>query len=105
MMITDIKEKCHNIIAEVAKVPVGDVNDGQKLKDDFDLDSLDAVDIVVLTENAFDIALVEGQVENLETVGDYVNLVRRTIENTFTHSVDEEEDEEGGDEVLPKEIL
>lgn len=85
-----ISSKCYGIISDIMKIPVGDINDGQRMMEDLGVDSMDGVDIIIKTENAFDIALMEGEVENLSTVGDYVDFVCQKIDSTFKNDETQE---------------
>jgi acyl carrier protein len=51
------------------------VVESARFKEDLDADSLDLVEFLMAIEERFDIAVPESELENLETVGQAVDLV------------------------------
>ena len=80
--INEIEDKCLRIVAEVLGLKDRDVLPTSNFKDDLGADSLDAVEIIIKTENSFDIALQEGEADNVETVNDYIELVLKKVSET-----------------------
>jgi len=56
-----------------------DIDLTSDLKDEFDLDELDYIEISLELENEFDIVIEEEDVVDLKTVGDIVNLVEEKL--------------------------
>jgi acyl carrier protein len=71
------KEKIINtgrkIIADSLGLPIEECLDEMDLKDDLGADSLDAVEIIMAVETKFDIAIGEGEADNINTVKDLLD--------------------------------
>lgn len=50
-----------------------------RFKEDLGMDSLDTTEMAMCTENKLNIAIHDGEYENLETVGDFVALVESKL--------------------------
>ena len=55
------------------------LSEDTNLKDDLAADSLDAVEILMGLESAFDIEIVDEEAEKLRTIGDIVNYIESRI--------------------------
>lgn len=73
-----VKEIC-GIIAYEMDFKLSDVKEDSKLDDDLGADSLDAVEIVMVIEEKYNIDLDDEEVEGIRTVADIVNLVEENI--------------------------
>ena len=49
------------------------------IKDDLSADSLDAVEIIMALETTFDIALKEGEADQVRTVREYLDLLVKKV--------------------------
>ncbi len=67
------------IVADVLGIKIEDCLDDSKFTDDLGADSLDAVDIIMAAETKFDIALQEGEADNVKTIRDYLDLIDRKV--------------------------
>ena len=67
------------IVADVLGIKVEECLDDSKFIDDLGADSLDAVDIIMAAETKFDIALQEGEADNVITIRDYLDLIDRKV--------------------------
>lgn len=67
------------IIANVAGIPLSDLEDDHLLRDELMLDSLKEMEIVGRTEMHFGICLEEGDLLALRTLGEYCDLVARAL--------------------------
>jgi acyl carrier protein len=56
-----------------------DVKMESKLSDDLGLDSLDTVEVTLGLEEKFGIDIDDSELEDVETVGDAVNLIEKKI--------------------------
>ena len=74
---TDVQAEFASIVQEVADLPAADVLPDKALRADLGLDSLALVEIVVATEERFDVRIPDEDVPTLRTVGDYVAYVER----------------------------
>lgn len=68
-------EKIKDIIAEQAGVDSNELTSETCLKDDLNLDSLNAVEIIMALEDEFDIEISEDEAENFETIGDIYEFI------------------------------
>lgn len=55
------------------------LSEDTNLKDDLAVDSLDAVEILMGLESAFDIEIADEEAEKLRTIGDIVNYIESRI--------------------------
>ncbi|MBQ9959771.1 MAG: acyl carrier protein [Oscillospiraceae bacterium] len=55
------------------------LSEDTNLKDDLAADSLDAVEILMGLESAFDIEIIDEEAEKLRTIGDIVNYIESRI--------------------------
>ena len=72
-------EKLQKIIAEVLNVDTEEVTPETTFVDDLGADSLDVFQIMMGIEEEFDIEVPADEVEQLESVGDAVELIQRLV--------------------------
>ena len=79
----DIKTNAYEILAELSGINIEDIKDEYTLIADLGLDSLGLVELLVETEDRFEIVLDESDMNpfDLTTVSDYIDLVRKYAEN------------------------
>ena len=70
------EETIFRLIAEQFSVPVKEINIDTHLINDLNADSLDSIEIVVECEKEFDIEIDDDDLDNIQTVKDFVNLVQ-----------------------------
>ena len=75
-----IEEKVIEIISEQLNVKLDEIKDSSELVGDLGADSLDAVEIVMEVEEAFEIEISDEDADKFKTVGDIVNYITRRIE-------------------------
>ncbi len=73
------KDSVKEIISKVAGYPVDEIHDDIHIRDDLLVDSLKQMEIVARIEHHFGIPLDEGEMANLETLGDFLDLVNLQI--------------------------
>ena len=73
-------EKLQNIIAEVLNVDAGEVTMDTTFTEDLGADSLDVFQILMGVEEAFDIEIQEEDAEQIVSVGDAVDAIRKAIQ-------------------------
>lgn len=73
-------EKLQNIIAEVLNVDAGEVTMDTTFTEDLGADSLDVFQILMSVEEAFDIEIQEEDAEQIVSVGDAVEAIRKAIQ-------------------------
>ncbi len=75
MATTDVEERLKRIIAVHLDVDAARLSPTTRLGEDLCVDSLTAVEILMVLEDEFDIALPEDDVGDLRTYGDLVAIV------------------------------
>lgn len=73
-----IAERVTRLIADLLGVKPSDVDKSSTLKD-LGADELDYVELIVYLEEEYNIAITEEEAENLNTVGDHVDIVCRKL--------------------------
>ncbi len=73
-----IFEQVQAIVAEKLSLDVDKVKLESSLQDDFGADSLDAVEIIMAVEDAFDIEVADDVLMNIKTVKDIVDYIEKT---------------------------
>lgn len=74
------EKKLLEIIAEFTTYSADDITEGMDFVDDLGIDSLDLAQIILSAESEFDVDLEDDIIENVKTVGDAMELLRRRIE-------------------------
>ncbi|SFQ04835.1 acyl carrier protein [Lachnospiraceae bacterium XBB1006] len=72
-------EKLKEIIAEVLNVDVAEITKETTFVDDLGADSLDVYQIIMGIEAEFDIDIDNDAAENITTVGDAVEQIKKAI--------------------------
>ncbi len=70
-----MKDKLIALIADELSVPKEKVTLDANLQDDLGADSLDAIQLIMSIENAFDITIPETEIENLKMVRDLLRYI------------------------------
>ncbi|MGI6046256.1 MAG: acyl carrier protein [Eggerthellaceae bacterium] len=68
-------EQVRDVIVDTIACDEEDVTLEASLTDDLGADSLDAVEITMALEDAFDVSIPSEELENIKTVGDIVNYI------------------------------
>jgi acyl carrier protein len=76
---TAIADKVLAIMASELKRDVNSLSLDQRLKEDLELNSLDAIELVFRFEGDFDLSIPDEDVEKLATIGDIVNYVETRL--------------------------
>jgi len=76
-IMEDDFEKLKNIIADVLNVDPDDITEETTLTDDLGADSLDLYQILMGIEDEFGISADQEKVENIQTVGQALELIRK----------------------------
>lgn len=72
-------EKIKEIISEQLGVDEDSIKMDTSFTDDLGADSLDLVELIMALEEEFDIEMPDGEIENINTVGDAVNFLKSTL--------------------------
>lgn len=73
-------EKIQNIIADVLNIETEEITLESAFIDDLGADSLDIVEIVMAIEEEFDIKIPDDATENITTVGDAVEQIKKVVD-------------------------
>lgn len=73
-------EKLQNIIADVLNVDASEVTMSTTFTDDLGADSLDVFQILMGVEEAFDIEIDQEEAEQIVSVADAVEAIKKAIE-------------------------
>jgi len=74
-----IIEKVNGILVDEFELEADSLTPEALLNDDLDLDSLDAVDMIVALEKSFGVRFDEEQARQLETMGALYDFVQRAV--------------------------
>ena len=74
-------DKVKKIIVDQLDVEEDKVTEAASITDDLGADSLDVVDLVMSSEEEFDIEIPDDQVEKIKTVGDIVKFIEEKVED------------------------
>jgi acyl carrier protein len=66
-------------IAEMFEIDPASIQEGSLLREDLDLDSIDAIDLAVKIQELTGARVEESQLRNVRTVGDVVDLIDRML--------------------------
>jgi acyl carrier protein len=76
---TEVREKIKEIISNVTNLPVDQIADDARFREDLDLDSLSLLEIGVDVDYEFRLELPEEQLQKIGSVDDAVALALRIL--------------------------
>jgi acyl carrier protein len=76
---TDVERRLRTVVATHLAVDTGRLLPGARLVEDLCVDSLDAVELTMVLEDEFDIALPDELVADMCTYGDVIDVVTRQV--------------------------
>ena len=71
----DVLEKVREHLSTELEIPVGQISDETRLREDLDADSLDLYELVMELEDTYGISVSEEEAAGIETVADAVDFV------------------------------
>jgi acyl carrier protein len=77
----DIQERVIQLVSEVTKADVSNINAQTSLIDDLNLDSLDMAEMMMKMEDEFGVEIPEDETENLKTIGDVTSFLSNKQNN------------------------
>lgn len=77
---SEIVEHVNRTLQEEFEVPAEDLVPERSLREDLELDSLDAVDMIVALEQALKIRVDEEEAKKIRTVGDIYDFVEKMLD-------------------------
>ena len=75
----EVEDKVKSIIAEQLGVEASSVTPDASFTEDLGADSLDAVELIMAIEEAFDIEIPDEDAEKLETVGNAIDYLNKRL--------------------------
>lgn len=75
----DYFEKVRDIMTESLNLDADSITPESNLREDLEIDSLDAVELIMNIESNYGITIEDDAIENIKTVGDIVNLVQEKL--------------------------
>jgi acyl carrier protein len=75
--LNEIEEKVKKIISEQLNVDINEIKPEASFIEDLGADSLDTVELVMAFEDEFGIEIPDEDAENIKTVGDVINAIKR----------------------------
>ena len=79
MMADEVEDKVKGIIAEQLGVELDTVVPGASFTEDLGADSLDAVELIMAIEEAFDIEIPDEEAETMTTPADCVTAIKAKV--------------------------
>jgi acyl carrier protein len=75
----NIQEELKNLVSLITRIDVSELSEEVRVREELSIDSLMAMEIVAACEKRFDIQIDEEQLFEIETVGEFYNLVVRLL--------------------------
>lgn len=75
----DIEKRIYDSIALQFGVEANTLNENTSFKEDLNADSLDLVELIMALETELNIEADDEDLENIETIGDCINFVKKSI--------------------------
>ncbi len=72
-------EKVCKMLADQLGIPQGSITPEAEVIKDLGADSLDVVELLMALEEEYGITLPDGEVENIRTVGDIVQMLEKNV--------------------------
>lgn len=78
--MSNISEKVKQIIVDKLGVDESEVSAEASFTNDLGADSLDTVELIMEFEKEFDISIPDEQAESIQTVGDAITYLEKSVE-------------------------
>ena len=79
--VAEIEAKVIQIVSEQMSVDKNEISRNTSFVNDLNADSLDTVELVMELEDEFELTIPDEEAENLKTVGEAIDYVRKHLEN------------------------
>jgi acyl carrier protein len=74
-----VLNKIREVVVKKFKVQPQNVNVGTRLREDLNVDSLDAVELIMELEDTFNVKISDDEAQKLKTIGDIVSFIEPKI--------------------------
>jgi acyl carrier protein len=74
-----VLNKIREVVVKKFKVQPQNVNAGTRLREDLNVDSLDAVELIMELEDTFSVKISDDEAQKLKTIGDIVNFIQPKV--------------------------
>jgi acyl carrier protein len=74
-----VLNKIRDVVVKKFKVQPQNVNAGTRLREDLNVDSLDAVELIMELEDTFSVKISDDEAQKLKTIGDIVNFIQPKV--------------------------
>jgi acyl carrier protein len=74
-----VLNKIRDVVVKKFKVQPEIVNAGTRLREDLNVDSLDAVELIMELEDTFNVKISDDEAQKLKTIGDIVNFIQPKV--------------------------
>jgi len=71
----DILPKVREIMSSISRIDIEELDSDVRIREELGVDSLMAMEIVATCEKHLDICIDEGQLYDVETIGDFERLI------------------------------
>lgn len=71
-------EKIKKLIAKELNIVTDKITPESKLSEDLDVDSLDAIELIMTLEEEFGISIPDNEAQKFKTVGDIITFIEKT---------------------------
>lgn len=71
----DVLEKVREHLSAELEIPLEQISEATRMREDLDADSLDLYELVMELEDTYGLSVSEEEAADIETVGDAVNFV------------------------------
>lgn len=75
-----VLNKIREVVVKKFKVQPQNVNAGTRLREDLNVDSLDAVELIMELEDTFSVKISDDEAQKLKTIGDIVNFIQPKVQ-------------------------
>jgi len=79
MIREEIKDKIRKVVADLLGMEEESIKDDSDFVNDLNADSLDAVELIMMTEDKFDISISDAEAEKATTFKLLVDLIERKM--------------------------
>ena len=76
-IISEIKQ----IVSQITRINISELSDEVRVREEIGIDSLMAMEIVASCEKRFGIYIDEDQMFNIDSIGDFYDLIVKLCEN------------------------